>query len=112
MEWLDKATQAILSLVAHLEVAAVVLGFAVSLGVTQVVKGLFTDNLTRTRVNLLAILLGGATCFAIFPAAHGAALRAGFAGAVGLLSPLFYKAVTWAIAQKWPNLANKASADL
>ena len=35
-----------------------------------------------------------------------------FAGAVGLLSPLFYKAVTRAIALKWPQLADKASADL
>lgn len=112
MEWLDKARAAILNLIAHREVAAVVLGFLASVGVTQAVKEFFADTLTRRRAQALSIALGCGICFWIFPPAHGPAMRVGFAVVVGLLSPLAYKLIKWGIGLKWPQLAERASADL
>lgn len=112
MEWLDKATQGILSLIAHREVLAIALGLLISIGGTQYVKFQFTDHLTRLRLNLLALPLGAIPTFLIFPIEYGWQLRAVFAAAVGVSAPIAYKGVIWAIGLKWPQLADRASADL
>lgn len=112
MEWLDKATQAILSLIAHREVLAIALGILISLGGTQMVKMQFSDHLTRLRVTMLAFPLGFVPTFLIFPAQYGWQLRAMFGAAVGVCAPYIYKVAVWAIEKKWPNAANRISADL
>lgn len=112
MEWMDKATKAILDLIAHREVLAIVLGVLASFGITQTIKTYIASVQTRLRVNALAIVIGAAVSFSIFPAEHGLAVRSGFALVVGLLSPLAYKAAMWLIAKKWPDAADRLSADL
>lgn len=112
MEWLDKATKVIYNLLAHREVLAIVLGVLVSFGITQTVKTYVNHVKTRLQVNALAILIGAGVSFSIFPAEHGIPIRAGFALAVGLLSPMAYKAVMWLIGKRWPDAASRMSADL
>lgn len=94
----------------HGEVLAIVLGFLVSISLTQFVKQLRWFPSKRWLIRAMAVPLGAVVTFSAWPVHEFTAIRFWIAVAVGGLCPPVYQAATWAIYKFWPGAEKHLSA--